>query len=101
MKNSVSSLINTNVQIDGISVRHIFTLTMTTKSTNTCYVYGIFSKDFNNLSLSLEKEIKPEALKFGLSVLHARIRFLESILHLAHKLPNKKIKNKRLKMKIQ
>lgn len=53
-----------------------------------CYICGLTSKDFN----SLEKvgTVKEEALDFGLSILHARIRFFETILHLAYKLPVKK-----------
>lgn len=34
--------------------------------------------------------IRPDTLKFGLSILHARIRFLESLLHIAYKLSLKK-----------
>lgn len=59
-----------------------------TSSTMRCYICGLASKDFNNLN----KEIKvdPESLKFGLSILHARIRFFESLLHLSYKLTIKK-----------
>ncbi|CAH0551072.1 unnamed protein product [Brassicogethes aeneus] len=59
-----------------------------TASTMRCYICGHFSKDFNKLIKS--KEVNVEALKFGLSILHARIRFFESLLHLAYKLPLKK-----------
>ena len=50
-----------------------------------CYICGETSKDYNNLSI--KKEVTPETLQFGLSILHARIRLFESILHAAYKLP--------------
>lgn len=59
-----------------------------TASTMRCYICGQTSKDFNKLIV--EEEVNEEALKFGLSILHARIRFFESLLHLAYKLPLKK-----------
>lgn len=37
-----------------------------------------------------ETVIDPNTLRFGLSILHARIRFFESILHISYKLPFKK-----------
>lgn len=59
-----------------------------TSSTMRCYICGLTSKDFN--SLSKGKEADPETLKFGLSILHARIRFFELLLHLSYKLTIKK-----------
>jgi hypothetical protein len=53
-----------------------------------CYICGEISKDCNNLSV--KKEVTPEELQFGLSILHARIRLFESILHVAYKLPVQK-----------
>lgn len=38
----------------------------------------------------MKKEINNDALKFGLSILHARIRLFEHLLHLSYKLPIKK-----------
>jgi hypothetical protein len=43
---------------------------------------------YNNLSI--KKEVTPKALQFGLSVLHARIRLFESVLHVAYNLPVQK-----------
>ena len=63
-----------------------------TKSTSWCYVCQATSKDFNNLNL--KNEINPNALEFGISILHARIRLFESILHLAYKLPVQKYHEK-------
>lgn len=59
-----------------------------TSSTMRCYICGQTSKDFNKLIVA--EEVNEEALKFGLSILHARIRFFESLLHLSYKLPLKK-----------
>lgn len=38
----------------------------------------------------LEKNVDVEAVSFGLSVLHAKIRLFETVLHIAYKLPVKK-----------
>lgn len=59
-----------------------------TSSTMRCYICGLTSKNFNNLTRRME--VDPESLKFGLSILHARIRFFESLLHLSYKLGVKK-----------
>lgn len=59
-----------------------------TLSTMRCYICGLTSKNFNNLERRVE--VDPETLKFGLSLLHARIRFFESLLHLSYKLTIKK-----------
>lgn len=59
-----------------------------TASTMRCYICGQTSKDFNKFAKA--EAVNEEAMKFGLSILHARIRFFESLLHLAYKLPIKK-----------
>uniref|UniRef100_A0A6P7EZ54 Uncharacterized protein LOC114324861 isoform X1 n=1 Tax=Diabrotica virgifera virgifera TaxID=50390 RepID=A0A6P7EZ54_DIAVI len=56
-----------------------------TKSTMRCYICGATSTDFNDLTK--ERPCNTENMRFGLSLLHARIRFFESILHVAYKLP--------------
>ena len=40
----------------------------------------------NNLDQVFERQIKTENFKFGLSVLHAHIRFLECLLHVAYRI---------------
>lgn len=55
-----------------------------TKSKNRCYISGAISKDFNKI-LDIQNEIKTEAVKFGFLIIHARIRFFESILYLTYK----------------
>jgi len=62
--------------------------TTLTTSTIRCYICGETSKDYNNLSI--KKEVTPETIQFGLSILHARIRLFESILHVAYKMPVQK-----------
>lgn len=47
-----------------------------------------YFKEFNDLEKS--KEINENSLEFSLSILHARISFLETILHMAYKLSAKK-----------
>lgn len=46
-----------------------------TASTMRCYLCQLTSKDFNNLKLARTKNVEPNRANFGLSVLHARIRF--------------------------
>lgn len=85
-----------------ITVKHTLLFTMVdgkvcnaitnTKSTSICYICGASSKDFNNISKSYE--INQNYLHFGLSTLHARIRFLEHLVHIAYKLPIKKWRSK-------
>jgi len=100
IQNSVNSLQDTKLALadKSFSVKYTMMLTMVdakvcnavtqTASTMRCYICGATSKHFNNLTI--KKDIKPETLKFGLSILHARIRIFESLLHLSYKLPLKK-----------
>lgn len=59
-----------------------------TSSTMRCYICGKTSKHFNDFE-NLNAE-DPQSLRFGLSILHARIRFFETVLHIAYKLPLQK-----------
>lgn len=100
VQNQIDSLENSQFTGQGVSasVKHTMTLTMVdgkvcnaatqTTSTMRCYICGATSKQFNDLSI--KKDVDIEALSFGLSILHARIRLFESILHLSYKLPVKK-----------
>lgn len=84
-------------EIEGVKIKHEIMLTMIdgkvcnaatdTTSTMRCYICGQTSKDFNKL---IKKDVNVETLKFGLSILHARIRFFESLLHLSYKIPLEK-----------
>lgn len=88
---------STELNKQGTKIKHTLLLTMVdgkvcnaatdTASTMRCYICGQTSKDFNNLK---RVEANKESLKFGLSILHARIRFFEQLLHLAYKARIKK-----------
>lgn len=92
----ISALLPTKIK--DVSIKHKMLFTMIdgkvcnaathTKYSMRCYLCNLTSKDFNNLSL--KKEANKENLSFGLSLLHARIRFFESMLHVAYKLPVQK-----------
>lgn len=60
-----------------------------TKSTLRCYLCAATSKDFNDIRSMANRRIKRENLSFGISVLHAWIRMLECLLHVAYKLPTR------------
>lgn len=102
---SAKKLTPTEVILHGskLMFEHVFKMTLIdgkvcnaatdTKSTSRCYICGATSKDFNNLTQKLNTS--STAIEFGLSVLHARIRLFESVLHLAYKLPVKKYREKR------
>lgn len=87
---------------ENVKVRHVLFPTMVdgkvcnaataTISTLRCYVCGKTSKDFNDLTST--KPERTETFKFGLSILHARIRFFEFLLHLSYKLSAKVHKNR-------
>lgn len=99
IENQQRNIIPTKVEINDklIKVSHTLLLTMvdgkvcnaatSTTSTMKCYICKQSSKDFNSLKRIDESAIDPNTLKFGLSILHTRIRFLEMCLHMAYKLP--------------
>jgi hypothetical protein len=61
-----------------------------TTSTMRCFLCNLTSKDFNNIKKCKAAKIVCEsALEFGMSTLHAWIRFFECLLHVAYKLPLK------------
>ena len=105
VQDQIKSLKASEVEISGVkfSFSHCLKMTMVdgkvcnaatdNKSTSKCYVCGATSKDFNDLTK--KHTVSPEALEFGLSNLHARIRMFESIIHLAYKLPVKKYRQRR------
>ncbi|XP_078051617.1 uncharacterized protein LOC144477751, partial [Augochlora pura] len=61
-----------------------------TASMQRCYLCNATSKDFNNIDRMLEKETNTNNLSFGLSTLHAWIRFFECCLHISYRLDIKK-----------
>lgn len=57
-----------------------------TKSAMRCYICNATSKDFNRIKFCMSKPITEDNLNYGVSSLHAWIRFAEFILHLGYKL---------------
>ena len=55
-----------------------------TNSSQCCSVCGVSPKNMNSFDI-LNKEYTHRELKYGLSSLHAWIRFFEMILHIAYK----------------
>jgi len=51
-----------------------------TKSAMRCYICGSTSKDFNKIENMIDIKTNDLNLKFGLSILHAWIRFYECLL---------------------
>ncbi|XP_050534417.1 uncharacterized protein LOC126901738 [Daktulosphaira vitifoliae] len=105
VEDSVKGLKATEINMNEIkfTFKHSFNMTMVdgkiynaatgTKSASRCYICGATSKDFNKID---KKETSSSTgFNFGLSVLHARIRLFESVLHLAYKLPVKKYRERR------
>lgn len=101
IKSKIDALENSKFTTqEGLSanVKHTMLLTMVdakvcnaatqTSSTMRCYICGATSKQFNDLNRKINVDVG--ALTFGLSILHARIRLFESVLHLSYKLPVKK-----------
>lgn len=90
----------------GAKINHSILLTMVdgkvcnaatdTKSTMRCYICGQTSKEFNKLK---KGDVNANNLKFGLSILHARIRFFELLLHISYKIPIQKWQSRTLEEK--
>lgn len=59
---------------------------ITNTSCQSCYICGCKPSEMNNLTFVSTKMCKMDNLKFGLSVLHANIRFFECLLHLSYRL---------------
>lgn len=83
-----------------IVITHTMSLTMvdgkvcnaltSTSSAQVCYVCGVSPKGMNDIDAVLTRSVNTERFRFGLSTLHAWIRFLEYFLHLAYRLDFKK-----------
>lgn len=61
-----------------------------TPSSSTCYIWRAKPSQINNLECVKERLENKNNFDFGLSTLHARIRFMKCILHIAYKLKVKK-----------
>lgn len=52
----------------------------------TCFICGAKVSQMNDIISMRTRETRQEMLSFGLSVLHAYIRFFECLLHVAYRL---------------
>lgn len=57
-----------------------------TASAMRCNLCSATSKDFNNIDEMIDKDIQTEHLKYGISSLHAWIRFFECCIHISYRL---------------
>ena len=102
IKNQISSLVafENNFRGQPINVTYKLCLTMLdvkiinvltdTTSAMRCYLCGATSKEFNNLDNIMMRPIIEEFLQYGISSLHAWIRFLECCSSVAYRLDVKK-----------
>lgn len=112
MSANIDKLNNTTVLSHGkqVTVKHNLVFTMldgktaqtvtNTSSGAVCYICKAKPTDMNNLEKISQREINNESCKLGISSLHARIKFMECILHLAYNMPFKKwaVKDEKMKM---
>ncbi|KAK9695235.1 hypothetical protein QE152_g32689 [Popillia japonica] len=61
-----------------------------TTSAQRCFLCKATSKQFNDIDNIIKMDITTDNLRFGISTLHAWIRFFECCLHLSYKLPTEK-----------
>jgi hypothetical protein len=59
------------------------------KSTQRCYICKATTSEFNKILETKPRPYDPQTLDFGISPLHASIRFFECLLHISYKLPVK------------
>lgn len=98
IENQISSLIATriNIQEKVVLMHHKLMKTMidgkiannlsNNMSSQTCYICKTTPKDMNNLDMILKIPTNNTTFQYGLSILHANIRFFECILHISYRL---------------
>lgn len=62
-----------------------------TNATMKCFICGALPINMNNIENVAQRSMNEEAFSFGISPLHARIRFYECLLHVAYRLDLKKL----------
>lgn len=94
----IASLVTFNTVLEGSNVEVKYELSFTmidgkvrhaitgTKSAQRCCICNLTSKNFNNLELVEQTDCDRSKLNFGISSLHAWIRFMEWMFHIAYKL---------------
>lgn len=96
-KKKIEGLVPTKIIVGNktLCVQHILQLTMvdgkicnalTQTSSSKCYICNAKPTDMNNIEKCLQREVQTDRFEFGLSPLHAYIRFFEYFLHLSYKL---------------
>lgn len=101
INNQIKNLQPTKININGeeIVINHKLILTMidgkvcsalTDTSSQVCYICGVSPKDINNLEAVKKRPCDISTYSFGLSTLHAHIRFFECMLHISYRLEVKK-----------
>ena len=98
----IKALTPFNTVVDGKDIRISYELILSmvygkvvnaltdTASTLRCHICNSTSKDFNDIERMIAKEVDVSKLCYGISSLHAWIRFFEFFLHLGYKLGIKK-----------
>lgn len=98
----INNLQSTIVNVDGVSleIRHELICSMVdgkicnhlsnNQSTLTCFICGATPKNMNNLELIYKRPKSTEFYRYGLSTLHAWMRFLECVLNISCNMPFKK-----------
>ena len=98
IENQIAKLLPTQATVSEnvVSISHKLLLTMVdgkvcnaitcTKSSQRCLVCGATPKEMNNIDEVLKRTVDPTTFRFGLSVLHAWIRFFECLLHVSYRL---------------
>lgn len=96
IQSQIDFLKATNIK-DDIKVRQILILSMIdgkvhnaisyNSCSQKCNLCGASQKDMNNIGQMIKLKPNEDALKYGLSSLHAYIRFLEWLLHVSYRLP--------------
>ncbi|XP_025407568.1 uncharacterized protein LOC112681536 [Sipha flava] len=101
VEEEIKSLIPTLVFKNNIEIRVKSTLmftmvdgkicnTMTGSSSQKCYICKCSPKYMNDITRAKNLSVQPEHLKFGLSTLHAYIRFFECLIQISYRLEFKK-----------
>lgn len=97
VEDEIANLVNTVVEVHNkiFSISHTLLLTMIdgkiastltqTSSMAVCFICNAKPTEMNDLEILKTKTESEDALKFGISPLHARIKFMECILHIAYR----------------
>lgn len=98
----IGNLQNTVVEVHNkkFTVSHSLSLTMIdgkvassitgTSTMAVCFICGAKPTEMNDIDALILRNTSDESLKFGISPLHARIKFMECILHIAYRLTFRK-----------